>query len=261
MSRFRTCCLIGATLLLGVYASVPASSQTIIVGLDSAHLRSTFKSKFYGVNGQERNSLPWDQTIPNANPPTYFNPGFPPALQGLNLGVLRFPTGTGANYWDWNQGDFLLNYDDGHTAASLYTSPLSELKNELASASPAGNTTALFILNMLTDPMCVPAPPGPPTSYCTPSPSSPNEAYQLQMLQEAKNIGLNIPQIELGNEFYLPQACYMDVYPTVQDYVNAANQWINDIRSQSGYSKVKLAAVGAHVVHHDARQTDGTRVY
>jgi len=214
-------------------------SAQIMVVLDAKHARSSFKAAFYGVNGQQRNSLPWDQVATPAMgcpPPTS---GFSQALQGLNLGVLRFPAGTGSNYWDWQTGDF--DASSGMKTPSCYVSHLLELQRELQSASqPSGTQThALFALNILTDPKC--------TTMCTLSSGSPNEGYQLNLLRKAATDQINIDYLELGNEFYLNNPDYKAVYPTAQDYATEANKWILDVRKLSGYSSVKIAAVGAHI--------------
>jgi Putative Ig domain len=174
------------------------------------------------------------------------------ALQQLQMGVLRFPAGTGGNYWDWNTGDFVGNYYYT-TVPSQYTSPLSEWQAELTAASQSSGTATqgLFVLNMLTDPTCVPTAPNP---YCTPGPGSPNLSYQKTLLSTANGSYVKPAYIELGNEYYLDNACYNAVYPVPSGatsnggvYAAAANNWITGIQSVSGYSGAKIAAVASHI--------------
>ncbi len=181
------------------------------------------------------------------------------ALQQLDAGVLRFPAGTGANYWDYLAGDFLGNYYDGNSPPSNYPSPLSEFGAELTAASQASGTATqgLFVLNMLTDPQCVPTS---PDDYCVPGPTSPNLIYQEQMLNSAKTMNLQPSYLELGNEYYLNDTCYNAVYPTPTGvasnggvYAKAANAWIAGIQGLSGYSSEKIAAVGSHIDGSPAR--------
>src|SRR5580692_11080195 len=71
-------------------------SITVVKNMTTAR---AIPPQFYGVNGQQRDSLPWDQTKSNGKSD---DPFFAPAFQGLEYGILRFPGGTGANYWDWS---------------------------------------------------------------------------------------------------------------------------------------------------------------
>jgi hypothetical protein len=181
---------------------------------------------FYGVNGQQRGFVAWAQNGVSA---------FTSALNGLNLGVLRFPGGTSSQFWDWSNftlplffggGDFIGSFYYGNPP-SQFQSPLSELQSELADASQSSGppTAPLFVLNVLTDPAVIkntnPTCQSNPSS-CTPSPNSPDLAYQLLMLQTASNPtclsgmscqALAIPYVELGNEFYFANPCFVDVYP------------------------------------------------
>lgn len=171
------------------------ANPSLTAGLPvTAEAKEEIRSRLYGVNGQERNTVAWDQ-VPN--------PDFDAALKKLNLGILRFPAGTGANYWDWRTGDF-----DGYyrKKPSNYPSPISELALELASASNETQTSADFVLNLLTDPdKCELG-----ASHCLAlSPSSPNWAFQQPLFLQ----GVDIPYVELGNEYWLEVPDYVDVYP------------------------------------------------
>jgi hypothetical protein len=189
------------------------------------------------------------------------------ALQQLQIGVLRFPAGTGGNYWDWNTGDFVGNYYYT-TVPSMYTSPLTEWQAELSAASqPSGTATqGIFVLNMLTDPTCVPTAPNP---YCTPGPGSPNLSYQKTLLSTANGSYVKPAYIELGNEYYLDNACYNAVYPVPSGatsnggvYAAAANNWITGIQSVSGYAGAKVAAVASHIGGNSSRAAwNNTLIY
>ena len=246
----RNSLVFSAILAFTVSFAGPALGQTITVGLDSSTARS-FPMRFYGANGQERDSLPWDQEMCTAGVCIPDNPGFSPALQRLHYGILRFPGGTGANYWNWSTGDSVTNYDPdtlkgAEKPPSPFPAPLSEFAAELNSASQPGGTTPTrgdYVLNMLTDPLCVTFSGG----FCGYSPSSPNETYQLQLLQQLANDQISVGHLELGNEFFYDASIFPNypvVYPTVTKYANVANQWITDIKNL--YPSVKIAAVGAN---------------
>jgi hypothetical protein len=97
----------------------------------------------------------------------------------------------------------------------------------------------------------------------------PNKDYSLDpttgLLATAKGMNIDLPYLELGNEFYfsgpvsfpsLPADKNGDniaVYPDVSAYAATANDWISDIHSQGpGY---QCAAVGAHAVNQPRQQT------
>ncbi|MCL4402002.1 MAG: hypothetical protein M1436_04970 [Acidobacteria bacterium] len=213
--------------------------RPLAVGLDATHSRP-FPPDFYGANsGYRRNTFNWA------------DPAFRKALQGLGfVSVLRFPAGTLANYWDWKTGTLIRNYkykDGTGPFRNAYPSPLGEL------AAEAGvmHARALFVLNMLTDPTCAP----PVEGYCAFTPESPNLTYQLELLEAARKIGLDLPYVELGNEYYVSEtAGYASVYPDPSGsaaplasvvYGRLASKWISAIRQR--YPKVQIAAVGAHI--------------
>lgn len=223
----------------GACLAMPASGQPIAVSVDPSAMR-VLPEHFYGANGQNRGEMPWDQIDPSTGQP--YNPGFASALRGLRYGILRFPAGTGANYWDWRTGQPVTNY--GPTTPSLYPSPLPELKRELRSASQPGGirTRGDYVLNMLSDPLCVPS----GQTYCTYSTSSPDEAYQLELLRALAAESIDVAYLELGNEYYGGSATsdYAAVYPTVEDYTTVANSWIKRIKSK--HPALKIAAVAAN---------------
>jgi hypothetical protein len=243
-----------------------ACGQTSIpVTLDPGHSRSV-PGNFYGINGQGRNGSPWAQTSSNplAANCSPANPGFVAIggpLQSLEAGILRFPAGTGANYWNWSTGDFVTNYYTGDALPSCYPSFLSELSSELSDASQSGGTLPAtqvdFVLNMLTDTKCTNG----SNPDCNPGQTPPNLTVQETMLNRAYSLGISVPFVELGNEYYLgteasnPDACYAAVYSGGNIYATTANTWIPAIRGLTGYSSVQIAAVGAHIGSDTTRAT------
>ena len=231
-------------LVCGPRFTPPAFGQTISVGLNAATSR-VLPANFYGANGQARNIVPWDQS-PSPNQPLY-NPNFPSALKGLHYGILRFPAGTGGNYWNWQTGDFVSNYLLTNTTnpPSPYPSLLSELESELGSAAQRSGAQIKgdFVLNALSDPLCAP-PAIPGKQYCSFTPTSPNEGYQLQLLNSLAQQNVKIVYAEIGNEYWLTWADYENVYPNAQSYATLANKWATDIHRM--FPSLKVAAVAAH---------------
>jgi hypothetical protein len=249
-----SCMCIGAHTTAAAAAGAASNAATGAIAVTAGAARS-LPTQFYGANGQERDAQPWDQIDPSTcspGPCRPYNPGFSAALQGLEYGILRYPGGTGANYWNWQSGDSVTHYDPkslkgAETPPSPYPAPLSELKKELISASQPGElwtTQANYVLNMLTDPLCVA--PLAQNRYCTYFPSSPDESYQLRALAALGADGISVPTVELGNEFFYDTSVfpnYPAVFPTVEDYGRLAGQWTSDIKK--AYPTMKVAAVGA----------------
>jgi hypothetical protein len=210
------------------------NASPIVVTLDTQHMRP-FQSYFFGANsGHLRNAFNWDDA------------DFGQALQHLRfLTTLRFPAGELANYWDWKSGTIGSQGNDNDKSIQLrnaYPAPLSELKHEISitHASP------LFVLNMLTNPAC--------GDRCPLSPASPNLRYQMEMLDAARAIGLNLDYLELGNEYYINKPNYEAVYPDPMNdssplasvlYARLSTQWIHAIKER--YPQVKIAVVGADI--------------
>ena len=170
----------------------------------------------YGVNGQTANTPAIDT-----------NPDFLTKIGGLSLGNFRWPGGTIGNYFDWRTGKTKAidakDPNGGPTQGNMTqrnTYGLSQLKWVLNAAG----ATPIFMLNMLTDIL-------------------PN---QLEMLSTAKQMGMPIKYIELGNEFYLSYAQggdnttgklgdYANVpyhYPTAKSYADSCEYYIAEIKKR-----------------------------
>lgn len=93
------------------------------------------------------------------------DPSFNAAVAALSPSTIRFPCGTGGNYWDWQKGC--------ETGSCPGTSTLENFKLTL----DATNASAILVLNMLTDTL----------------------ASQMQMLEHANSLGIKIVGIEFGD--------------------------------------------------------------
>lgn len=136
------------------------------------------------------------------------DPSFNAAVAALSPSTIRFPCGTGGNYWDWQKGC--------ETGSCPGTSTLENFKLTL----DATNASAILVLNMLTDTL----------------------ASQMQMLEHANSLGIKIAGIEFGNEFYNQEADYVKAFPQGSDYAKAVNTWLKSIRST--YPSIPLSVVG-----------------
>jgi hypothetical protein len=161
--------------------------------------------------------------------PSWQVPDVVNAAKQLKPGTLRYPGGTVANYWDWQKGWFLSNAPSGLQSASfsIYR------PQELQIAIQATGAIPIYVLNMLTSDL----------------------NNQLEMLRTAKNMGLPVQFIEMGNEFYLKTSDNVQKFPTGQDYGTMATSWIKAIRAE--FPDVKIAVSGSlHTQTHEPRQAN-----
>jgi hypothetical protein len=149
--------------------------------------------------------------------PSWSNPNAVKAAVQFKPGTLRYPGGTVANYWDWQNGWFLPGAPSGFSSAPLSIYRLQELQI----AVQATGAIPIYVLNMLTSDL----------------------STQIDMLSTAHSMGLPVQFVELGNEFYLRNPNdYVTKFPTGADYGKMATNWIQAIRDK--FPNVNIAAVG-----------------
>ncbi|MGB5709657.1 MAG: hypothetical protein WBM44_01920, partial [Waterburya sp.] len=148
------------------------------------------------------------------------------SLNKLNPSMIRIPGGAESNYWDWQKGGliedisnlpeglppFLAGKDRRYTASKL---------KDFQAGFKANDLTPVFVLNMLTSDL----------------------ESQLKMLQTARDLGMQVKYIELGNEFYFATKNYRKKFPRPEDYAKTANQWIFVIKQE--FPEAKIAVVGS----------------
>lgn len=137
------------------------------------------------------------------------------AAKILKPGNLRYPGGTIANFWDWKKGWFLPNARPGF----LTIPPVYYRLQELQMAVQATGAMPIYVVNMITS----------------------NINYQIDMLHAAKQMGLPVQFVELGNEFYLRSPENVQAFPTSQDYGKTCTTWISEIHK--AFPDVKISAV------------------
>jgi hypothetical protein len=221
-------------ILLAIAALWPAAAQTIVVGADAQTARAV-PHGFFGYNDAN------EETV------NRMDPNLLAAIAKVPATVNRFPAGEYTNYWDWAKGLYVANYDTGG-----YTNNKSSYPKTLDTYHTQWqltHSTPIFMLNMLTDPQCVP----PSGGLCQYTPATPNLNYQLQMLQAAQAKGFPIQYVELGNEFYIDNKTgYTQVYPDPVNpgdppastvYARLANQWTAAVKKQ--FPQALVAALAA----------------
>ncbi|QBD75835.1 hypothetical protein EPA93_07375 [Ktedonosporobacter rubrisoli] len=152
--------------------------------------------------------------------PAWSNPKVLKVAKQLKAGNIRYPGGTVANYWDWQNGWFLPGAPRG-----FLNSPHGPYRLEdLLIAYKATNAQPIYVLNMLTSDLDT----------------------QVAMLRAAQNLGLPVNMVELGNEFYIGNPQWKDnqaKFPSGQDYGTMAASWIKRIKQE--FPQAKIALVGS----------------
>eukprot|EP00936_MAST-01D_sp_MAST-1D-sp1_P002946 g2946.t1 len=152
----------------------------------------------------------------------------------LQAGILRYPGGNLADFWDWRRGWCVENA----TAASCpecrnpcsgKSVPRRYSLEEFAIALNASSARPVFMLNMLTA----------------------NLTEGLAMLEHARAIGLlrHGAYAELGGEAYWGK--YSGRWASGASYAVEANEWAHAIRSRfnsAAAGDVKVLAVAAHSI-------------
>ncbi|MEM7595069.1 MAG: hypothetical protein AAF383_26825 [Cyanobacteria bacterium P01_A01_bin.83] len=164
------------------------------------------------------------------------------AVQDLYAAKLRIPGGDVGNYWDWQRGGLIENADAlRHKIKGLpaYTQEFNSLptglpfflrfKTHQYTASKlsdflqglnATNTEPIFVLNMLTSSL----------------------ESQLEMLRYARDLGIEIKQVELGNKFYFDIPNYQKTFSNPRAYGLTAKAWTEAIKQE--FPDAQIAIVG-----------------
>lgn len=151
---------------------------------------------------------------------------FTNAVNDLNPSLLRIPGGDVGNYWNWQRGGLIEDTNSLRTGlpfflrfkARQYTaSKLADFKGGLDTT----NTEAIFVLNMLTSSL----------------------ESQLQMLESAQDLGIEIKYVELGNEFYFNIPNYKTKFPNPRSYGLAAKTWTAAIKREFPEAQVSVVGV------------------
>jgi hypothetical protein len=148
------------------------------------------------------------------------DPKFYGQLASLEPGTLRFPGGTGANFFQWKVGipiDPPTGLCVSSTTSGLFKFTLSDLMR----AYKATGAPPVFDLNVMTSDL-----------NC-----------QLQMLQDAQQLGLPIDYVELGNELYLGIDNYPTYFKTAADYGKAVARYVKAVHTD--FPAALVAAVGS----------------
>jgi hypothetical protein len=143
--------------------------------------------------------------------PAWGQPSFTGALGSLNPRMLRFPSGTYGNCWNWTAG---ATMPPCHATPPGGTT-LADFKRALA----VNNATAIMMLNMIT--------------------SSLEEQVSMLRAAQAAGIFVDAPLVELGNEFYFGE--WSTNFADGTAYGRECALWIDSI--SSAFPKATFAVV------------------
>lgn len=151
--------------------------------------------------------------------------GFDSQLAALGPGTLRYPGGTGANYFHWRLG-YPANaptHNPGSCAPpnEQQTNGVRFTLRDLLAAYRATGATPIFDLNVMTSTL----------------------HDQVLMLQRAQSLQLPVVDVELGNELYLCNNDYVHYFPTAAAYGATVARYVKTLHAD--FPGVTVAAVGA----------------
>ena len=176
----------------------------------------TISAHFFGLNGNltSLGSEPWD------------NENFTASMQAIAPGHMRYPAGTIANYWDWNIGWIEQEMDSSqflHWTRSVAKQKTRYTLEDFAKGQREVGFAPVYVMNMVTRDL----------------------DDQLEQLRRAKEMGMPVELVELGNEYYFGAGAEPLVhknFPTPKDYALAANKWAAAIKKE--FPEVSISAVG-----------------
>ena len=177
-----------------------------------------------GLNAVNVTGPRWDDTKLDA------------VLSKFGPGVLRYPGGTNANYWDWQKGWF----QPGQWPSEKPT-PVNDKIGVFKVGLSAAGAAPMFVLNVLTYQGAI----------GTDSLNTTMLQGQIAFLRAAAQAGLPVKMVELGNELYLTGAVnfgphgqdYATRFPTAADYASQMNTWIAALHRN--FPGVQVAPVAA----------------
>ncbi|MBP6511407.1 MAG: T9SS type A sorting domain-containing protein [Bacteroidia bacterium] len=158
-----------------------------------------------------------------------------PVLLHNGISNIRINGGTNGNFWDWRTGWFIPENELPHNLFYTRSSHKKEFNstkvggffvNDMAHIKTSNDGVAsrpIFQFNVLT---------------------SSGFNYEVASLYRAHELNLPVKYVELGNEFYLSDEEYLEVFPSSFDYISKANTFTQQLKSLAPFENVKVAVVG-----------------
>lgn len=183
---------------------------------------------FFGFNGS--NTIATDQGTGIQTWDDIFN-ATSPFLKNKSITIARLPAGTLANFFDWRTGwpiperDLPFNwFYDKNSYKQINDGQGNEL-NDVRKNLQLQGARPMLCLNLLT------------SKYL----------YELASVYRLQEVNLPLLYLELGNEFYLSDDYYKEVFPNVNDYIIKAEEWAISFKNLSlpQTANSKVAIVGS----------------
>lgn len=151
------------------------------------------------------------------------------AFRQLQVGNLRYPGGTVANFWDWEEGAIDGRLKGAQMGSSrhllAHRAPSTRYRLEdLGIVVRETGVTPIFVANMV--------------SY--------GVEEQIGHLKRARALGMPVSHVELGNEYYFGRGAHPvvdDRFPEVDLYAAAVRVWSRRLKSE--FPGVHVAALAA----------------
>jgi hypothetical protein len=163
------------------------------------------------------------------------------AFQEMGVRHLRYPAGTLGNYWDWDEGWVDVSVPDSLMISwvveyGLKQSPNRYTLENLALSYRRTGAEPVFMLNMLSKDL----------------------DHSLRNLRRARELGLPVRYIELGNELYFNVPFPLLRYPSPEDYGRTCAEWIAVLRPE--FPEARFAVVGSTLDVHPRQRNWTQRV-
>ncbi|MRH90815.1 hypothetical protein GFY24_25820 [Nocardia sp. SYP-A9097] len=201
----------GAAYSVARTAPVGSAKPDSIFRLTADAATHTVDRDFFGVNGA--------RIISAQNARQWHDPAFRDALAAARPGLLRVQGGTTSQWIDWRTG--LFQEGDGGEFAARNDGRPPLLLSDWAELVRHTGATPVFDLNVAHSTI----------------------DDQLDMLREARRLGMPVRYVELGNELWISMRPYTELYPTGADYARVMNEWIAVIRREFPQARIGVAGV------------------
>lgn len=189
------------------------NDNTDVIRLSLSNETKSISDAVFGYNTQSIKGPGWDKK------------DFLDRIGELNPGNFRYPGGTVGNFWDWRTGYFNQIGQDANVISPSAQGPMPYKLEDVKKVYDRTGTEPVYMLNVLT--------------------SSLEE--QIAMLKHAREIGLPVNRIEMGNEYYLDdhpaKYNYLNVFPEITDYTDTCRIWTQAIRKEFPDARISMVGV------------------
>ncbi|MCY7409846.1 MAG: hypothetical protein LH473_06200, partial [Chitinophagales bacterium] len=173
-------------------------------------------------------------------------------LPTLNGSVFRFPQGGISKEWNSIDGWYISPAELLDENSVLYAPSLSCIDLESRNKEDQANLPVDRLLELK---YCLG---GSGMKLLLPLNIFTNINFQKNIIQHALDLKINVPYVELGNEFYLKNATCNTQQP--EDYAAIVNEYLNMVHSNPNFNGIKIGIVGSSwTIKDDVTDNSGCR--